>query len=379
MKLAIVINTSWNIYNFRMSLIKAFQDHGIQVYAIAPQDDYSKYLQENHCHYIPITIKNSGTNPVDDLKLFFQLHAIYKKIRPDIILHYTIKPNIYGSLAASLLKIPVINNVSGLGTVFLNNSLSSQIAINMYKLAFKSPKKVFFQNHEDLNLFLEKKLIRKEIADTLPGSGINLHKFRPSPIPENETFTFLLIARLLIDKGITEYAQAIQILRSKGIKAKFQLLGATDFQHKRGIPQHLLSNWVQEGIVDYLGTTDEVEKYIQQADCIILPSYREGTPRTLLEAASCGRPMIATNVAGCNNVVEDNFNGFLCNIKDGKDLADKMEKMYQMDKKNLQVMGTNSRALVEKKFDEKIVVTKYLQTIEQIMPVYSQENIQPVF
>ncbi len=366
MKLAIVLNTSWNIYNFRMNFVRTLLDKGYEVHTIAPHDPYTHFLEEAGCIHHDVTMDSRGVNPIKDTALFFELLGIYRKLKPDVILHFTIKPNVYGTLAASILQIPTINNVCGLGTVFLKNNLVSVIAMTLYKIAFLFPKKVFFQNSDDLNLFLNKKLIPKESADLIPGSGIDLKRFQPMDFNRNKVFTFLLISRLITDKGILEYVQAIENLKQKGLNARFQLLGAKDPEHQRGIPLSIIDHWISSGVVEYLGTTDDVRSFIQKADCIVLPSYREGTPRTLLEAASSSKPIIATDVPGCHHVVEDNHNGLLCKIKNADDLAEKMETMSRLDDSILKTFGENGRRKIEVQFDEKLVIDKYIKELEAL-------------
>jgi glycosyltransferase involved in cell wall biosynthesis len=365
-RIAIVLNTSWNIYNFRMGLVNSFQRSGHEVFAIAPKDQYTLLLQESGCHYVELKMDSRGANPIKDAGLIVELFKIYKKIKPDIILHFTIKPNIYGSIAARLLNIPVINNVCGLGTIFLTNNLTSKIAIWMYKVAFRFPKNIFFQNEDDLKLFIEKKLVKKELCHLLPGSGIDLEKFKPAPNNKNEKFTFLLISRLIHDKGIVEYVEAVSRLKEKGIKAKFQLLGAKDTKHKRGIPSEIINGWIENDLVEYLGTTNNVIEYLNKADCVVLPSYREGAPRSLLEAASLAKPIIATDVPGCRQIVVDRHNGLLCRVKDSVDLAEKMEFMQNLGDAEREMMGYNGRKLVEEVFDEKKVVKIYQDQIQKI-------------
>lgn len=364
MKIAIVLNTSWNIYNFRSGLVRSFIEHGHDVYAISPIDHYTEKVRALGCHHIPVRMDSRGANPIKDLLLVAELYRIYKKIRPDIVLHYTIKPNIYGTLATAALGIPSINNVCGLGTMFLKDNLVSRVAILLYRLAFLFPKRVFFQNEDDLQLFLGKKMVKPQLCDLVPGSGIDLEKFAPHGKTGNRTFTFLLISRLIYDKGILEYIEAVEKLRSKGINARFQLLGAVDEKHKRGIPKKLIDDWANRQIVDYLGTTEDVIPYLREADCVVLPSYREGTPKTLLEAASLGKPLVATDVPGCRNVVDDGFNGFLCEARNSDDLAEKLEKMYRLEEETRQQMGINSRQKIENTFDEKFVIRKYHEVIQ---------------
>lgn len=366
MRIAVVLNTSWNIYNFRLNLIKSLQAAGHEVHTVAPIDDYTPNLTGVGCIHHAVKMDSRGANPLKDFALIFELRSIYKQIKPDVILHYTIKPNVYGTLAAAWLRIPVVNNVCGLGTVFLKNDFVSRVAVFLYRLSFRFANKVFFQNPDDLNLFLTKRLVAANAVDLLPGSGIDLKKFAPAPIKRNGTFTFLLISRLITDKGILEYIDAVKKLKAEGIEAKFQILGAMDPKHKRGISREIIEQWIQSGTIEYLGTTEDVRGYIHQADCVVLPSYREGTPRTLLEAASSSRPIIATNVPGCNQVVDDKVNGFLCNLKDADDLADKMRLMAGLSEETLNQFGQNGRKKMETQYDESVVINKYLEALSEI-------------
>lgn len=363
MRVAIVLNTSWNIYNFRMNFVRALQAEGHEVHTIAPLDNYTHYLTEAGCIHHRVRMDSRGANVIKDSALIFELFTIYKKVKPDIILHYTIKPNVYGTLAAAMLKIPTINNVCGLGTVFLKDNLVSAIAILLYKISFRFASRVFFQNPDDLNLFVNRKLVPKNNVDLLPGSGIDLKKFAPFGFNRNSKFTFLLISRLITDKGILEYVRAVRKLKAEGMDARFQILGAMDPLHKRGIKTQVINEWIESGTVEYLGTTDNVRQFIEKADCIVLPSYREGTPRTLLEAASSSKPIIATNVPGCNNVVENKVNGLLCELKDSNDLADKMREMSVLSDETLAQMGIEGRKKMEAEFDENRVIEKYLSTL----------------
>ena len=367
MKIAVVLNTSWNIYNFRKGLINALMDKGNQVIAIAPKDNYTHKLIEMGCTHVPVKMDSRGANPIKDFLLILELYWIYKKIKPDVILHYTIKPNIYGTIAASLLGIPVVNNVCGLGTIFLNEGLVSKFAISLYRIAFKFPKKIFFQNTDDKKLFVERKLVSGKISDVLPGSGINFNDFIPEKKQtNNKRFTFLLISRLIYDKGILEYIDAIEQLKNEGIDARFQLLGPIDEKHKRGIPSRMIQQWVEKNQVEYLGRTEDVKSFIEKADCIVLPSYREGTPKTLLEAASLAKPIVATDVPGCNNVVKDGKNGYLCKLKDSADLAHKMKLMFSLESQSRSKMGQFGLEYVRQNFSENIVINKYISTIDQI-------------
>jgi glycosyltransferase involved in cell wall biosynthesis len=363
MKVAIVLNTSWNIYNFRMNFVRTLIDQGYEVHTIAPIDPFTSKLQDAGCHHHEVRMDSRGINPVKDLALILELRSIYKRIRPDIILHYTIKPNIYGSIAAATLRIPTVNNVCGLGTVFLRQNLLSRIAILLYRWSFRFPRKVFFQNPDDRDLFVGKRLVSREAADLLPGSGIDLNRFVPTPFNRSKPFTFLLISRLITDKGILEYVDAVRRLKAEGIDARFQVLGAMDPKHRRGIPVETIQEWIDDKTIEYLGTTEDVRPFIHAADCVVLPSYREGTPHTLLEAASCAKPIVATDVPGCHQVVKDQYNGMLCRMKDPADLAEKMKAMSRLDDDTLRRLGTNGRHKMETEFSDSVVTRKYLEVI----------------
>jgi glycosyltransferase involved in cell wall biosynthesis len=222
---------------------------------------------------------------------------------------------------------------------------------------------VLFQNNDDLELFIRERMIKEEKTDLVPGSGIDLSHFQPDEKTGNDIFTFLMISRLIYDKGIVEYINAIKKLKSKGVRARFQILGAIDEEHRRGIPAKLIYSWIGEGLIEYHGRVPDVRNFIRNADCIVLPSYREGTPRTLLEAAGMAKPIVTTNVAGCNSVVKNDSNGFLCRLKDVDDLAEKMEKMYLLNQSDRNNMGANGRKLVEQFFDENFVIDKYKMLI----------------
>lgn len=363
MRIALVINTSWNIYNFRTGLIKAFLAKGWEVVAIAPKDTFTDRLVEMGCEFLPIEMDNKGSNPVKDLGLFFRFISTYRKAKIDLALQYTIKPNIYGTLAAKVLGIPVINNVSGLGTVFLHDNLVSKIAQQLYRFAFQFPKQVFFQNSDDRDLFLKLKLIEEGRTGLLPGSGVDLKKYIPTPIPNSRPFRFLFIGRLLFDKGIQEYAEAAKLLKIKGLDVECAILGFVETQSGLGISEAVVKDWEKDGIVRFLGGTDDVRGFITDSHCVVLPSYREGTPKALLEALALARPIVTTDAPGCRETVIEGKNGLLCQVKSGDDLAKAMETIYHFSSEKLQSFGERGRRLAEEKFDEQIVIGRYLEEI----------------
>jgi len=366
--IAIVINTSWNIYNFRLGLLKFLQSKGYRIVAIAPHDEYSQQLEDLGFEYRNVKINNKGTNPVEDMKLIWAFYRLYKDVRPDVLLHYTIKPNIYGSIAAWLAGVPAISNVSGLGTVFLDHSFSSRAARLLYSIAMRFPQKVFFQNKEDRTHFVKLKLVSEHRTGLLPGSGVDTFRF--SPVDKkggSTTLSFLFIARLVKDKGLHEYVDAARILKKKYPTVRFDILGPFYPGNPTAIAPDEMALWEREGAVHYLGTSSDVSSLISQADCIVLPSYREGLSRVLLEAASMARPIVTTDVPGCRDVVEDGVNGFLCKARDVGSLALQMEAMITLDQEQRTKMGQRGREKVVAKFDEAIVIDIYQRAISHIL------------
>lgn len=361
-RIGISINTSWNIYNFRLGLLNTLKNKGHDIICIAPKDEYSKKLEDLNFEYFNIKINNKGTNPIEDLQLIYNYYKIYKKAKLDIILQYTIKPNIYGSIAARLLNIPVISNISGLGTVFLNDKLSSKLARWLYKISLKK-NTVFFQNNDDKNLFIQNKLIDEKQADVLPGSGINTNKFNTNVPLNKNVITFLFIGRLVKDKGIYEYINAIKKIQSSKKNIKFKVLGSFYKNNPTAISKKEVQDWEKNNYIEYLGHTDNVRKEIEKVDCVVLPSYREGLSRVLLEAASLKRPIITTDTPGCRDVVENGINGLLCKIKDADDLKDQIIKMSNISYENRVIMGEKGRERIKKEFEEKIVIDKYFKYI----------------
>ena len=367
-KIVLSSNTSWSIYNFRLGLVKKLLEN-YEVIIVAPKDKYSQKLIDLGCGYYDIYIDNKGTNPINDLKTFWQYYRLYKKIKPDLIFHYTIKSNIYGTIAAKLNNILSIAITTGLGYAFINNNLISKIVKFLYKFSFKFANQVWFLNQDDYEVFINQNLISKEKGYILPSEGINTEEFKPMNIEKKDNiFRFLLIARILWDKGIGEYVKAAKIIKQKYQNVEFLLLGAVGVDNPTVISKEQIDKWVGEGIVKYLGVTDNVKSEIAKADCVVLPSYyREGIPRVLLEAAAMEKPIITTDNVGCRDVVDDGVNGLLCKPRDYRDLVDKMEKMLNLSEEERIKMGKRGREKIIREFDERIVIKKYLETIDKIL------------
>ena len=378
MKVVICLNTAWNLLNFRAGLIRAMVAQGHEVVAVAPYDQYAPGLAALGCRFVPLPMDNQGTHPGRDVVLLWRFWRLLQRERPDVFLGYTVKPNVYGSLAAGFLGIPVINNIAGLGAVFIKDGWLVRLVRGLYRVALHRSSKVFFQNDDDRQLFIAGRLVSRHVTGLLPGSGIDLVRFSvpvaPEPSAAPRPFRFLLIARMLRDKGVVEFVEAAKVLRARWPEVQCCLLGFVDVQNPAAISRAEMDAWVAQGVVTYLGVSDDVRTEIAAADCIVLPSYREGTPRTLLEAAAMGRPIVTTDAVGCREVVADGLNGYLCKVRDASDLADKMQRMLLLSPEERREMGRQGRLKVEREFDEQIVIQKYLGAIEAIQ---AQRAAQP--
>jgi glycosyltransferase involved in cell wall biosynthesis len=364
----ISINASWNVYNFRRGLIRELQQAGYRVVALSPDDGHAPRLAELGVEHVPLAMDSAGVSPLRDLGLLLRYWRALRRIRPDAFLGYTAKPNVYGSLAAHSLGIKVVNNVSGLGTAFIKRGLLTRIVKLLYRLAFRRSATVFFQNPEDLDLFVRERIVRADKAALLPGSGVDLSLFAPQPKPAGESgFAFILVARLLWDKGVGEYVEAARALRRTHPEARLRLLGFVDVANRTAVPRADVDRWVAEGTIDYLGAADDVRPFIAAADCVVLPSYREGLPRVLLEAAAMARPLIASDAPGCRHVVEEGVNGFLCAVRDAGSLADAMRRMIALPPERRAAMGAAARARIEREFDERIVAARYVEALERAL------------
>lgn len=366
-KIAIVLNASWNVYNFRLPLLESLENKGHDVIVIAPEDDYSTRIPFK---FIPIKMQPSSINPLADLLLIRDFYTIFKQYRPDVLLLYTIKPNIYANFAAKFYGVTTISNISGLGSIFINKRFTTFIVKLLYWLALKHPERVFFQNTNDQRLFVEHCLVNSNKCRVIPGSGIDIKKYSPSCINSNKVrkkFIFLVVARMLWDKGIGEFITAAQAILKQRQDVEFKLLGQTDAENPAAISyQQLLKLTAADGL-DYIGVSDCVEKEMAKVDCIVLPSYREGLSRVLLEAAALGLPIVTTNVPGCKEVVEDGVNGLLCDPRNTLDLKDKMLTMMSLTKKQRTKMGLKGREKVVKHYDQNKVFKHYHDAVNQIL------------
>ncbi|HIF9366954.1 TPA: glycosyltransferase family 4 protein [Photobacterium damselae] len=362
-------NTSWYLYNFRKNTILSLINKGYYVTTVAPKDSYSNKLELLGAKFIDISIDQSGTNPINDLKTLKKFNDIYSSNDYDVVLNFTPKNNIYSTLAAKNNNIKVINNIAGLGVLFINENLTSKIVRLLYKISQYKVDKIFFQNDDDKQLFLQYGLAKESITDRLPGSGADLSRFELTPACDDGVVRFLLIARMLYDKGISHYVEAARELKAKyGDKVEFNLLGFLAVENPSSVSKEDMQKWVDEGIVNYLGVSDEVEKEIGKADCMVLPSYyREGVPKSLLEAGAMGKPIVTTDNVGCRETVDDGVNGYLCDVRSTSSLIECLDKMINHTHQERIEMGVRSREKIEREFDEKIVINKYLDAINVLL------------
>ena len=367
MKLIFSSNSSWSVYNFRGNLLKKLSTLGFDIVIIAPEGPYLAKLGDLGYTTIAIDIDNSSRSVLANLKLLRDYFLLYKKEKPDLVLHNAVKPNIYGAVICRILKIPVINNISGIGAIFMSGGLSSALGKVLYRVSQKKVQTVFLQNPTDYKLFIDNKLISTQQGKIIPGSGVDIDRFKPVKIErEDSTIKFCFVGRLIGDKGIYEFIEAAKKAKRENLNTAFYILGELYLQHPTAVKQAILDQWVSEGIVEFLGKSDEVEKELSQFDCIVLPSYREGLSRVLLEASSMAVPAITSDVPGCIDVIEHGKNGFICKAKDSADLYTQMKRFISLSKEERNKMGAYGRLKIEKEFDEKIVIEHYLKAITQI-------------
>lgn len=359
-KILLSSNSAWNLANFRRPVIEALVAAGYQVVAAAPSDGHEPALVAMGARFRAIDMRSGGTSPVEDFRLLLNYLQLIRVERPTAFLGFTAKPNIYGSLAARLLGVPVIATVSGLGSAFLKGGLLGGVLMRLYRQAFRGARAVIFQNPADRALFIDRQIVRPNQARLVAGSGIDLTHFEPVDRADDGQFRFLLIARLLLDKGISEFVEAARLIRSSHPETRFQLLGAGGADNPSAVPQAELERWAGEDTVELLGAHDDVRPFIAAASCIVLPSYREGLPRSLLEGSAMARPLIASDVPGCRDVVDDRVTGLLCEARSAPSLAAAMEQMLAISPAERSAMGAAGRRKVETEFARELVAEAYL-------------------
>ena len=369
-KIFLVSRCAWTLYNFRSGLMRKLVETGNQVVGGgAAGDGFEPKIEALGVKFNALPVDKKGINPRADVKLFVTLYRWYKQEQPDIVHHFTIKPVIYGSVAARMARIPkIVNTVTGLGYVFTDEKTTwlRHLVVRLYRISLNCADFTFFQNPDDYDFFLSRGLVKKSGTALLPGSGVDCEHFLPlpglNPLKESQP-TFLMVSRLLKDKGVYEFVEAACRVKARHPEARFQLLGRRDVRNPNVVPESDLKRWDNEGLVSWIGEVSDVRPIIAKSDVVVLPSYREGTPRALLEAAAMAKPIITTDAVGCRQVVDDGINGLLVPVKDSSSLAQAMEQMIR-DPEMRKRMGKAGRKKVEREFDEKMVIKKILDTYD---------------
>jgi glycosyltransferase involved in cell wall biosynthesis len=368
LKILFVSNSCWSIYNFRLDVIEYFISIGYEVHIAASRDDFAIKLLNAGCKVHNIQFNNRRLNPLKDIALLFKLKHLYQQIKPGLIFHYVIKPNIYGSIAASQLKIPSVAVITGLGYAFATHNWLSSLVVKLYRYALKKVMLVWMLNDEDRQIFMQNKIVSLNKTDVLQSEGINTEKFKLSSVrTSGKPFVFLMATRMLWSKGVGLFAEASKILKQKGYTFECKVIGFFEPNHPDSISLDQLEEWKSKKIFSYLGFSEDVIPFYTIADCFVLPTYyNEGVPRSLLEACAMQVPAITTNSNGCKEVIKDDINGFICNKNDAEDLAFKMEKMLCLSSLQLQEMGCRGREIVLHKFDVKFTIEKYSRAVKTV-------------
>lgn len=356
-----------DVFCFRREIIEALVDRNYKVIISCPESSRLDYFRNKENIFIEdIKIDRRGTNIKKDLYLLVQYIQLYKKYKPDAVCTFTIKPNIYGSIAADILKIPHINNITGLGSGFQNGGLIKNIVKILYKVALSKSEMVFFQNSENEKIAIESGMISKRTKHKcIPGSGVNLTRFQYQPKEENEILTFNYIGRVLKDKRIDDYFSAAVRIKQKYTNVRFNVIGFVEPTEKKYIK--LLEKLESENVINYCGNVEDIRPYIVKSDAIIHPSsYGEGMSNVLLETAACGRTIITTNIPGCREVVDDGINGYVYDPEDVDQLVEKIERYMHLSCEERRKMGLLGRKKVENSFDRNIVVENYWSVLEDV-------------
>ncbi len=359
-KILILANSVVGLHDFRRELIEALI-RGNDVVASTPFDDNNKValLQETGCRLINTEMERRGMNPVRDISLMMKYWRQISAEKPELVITYTIKPNIYGSTICRLRKVPYAVNITGLGTAFEKYGILRKVVTAMYRFALKNAKVVFFENSENMRLFVDEQMIRLEQAKLLNGAGVNLERFGLLPYPQDCGETrFLFIGRVMAEKGVDELFAAMRKLRTDGVKCSLDMLGGFDEDYASKIKEAEAEGWLR-----YHGYQSDVRPFIERCHCFVLPSWHEGMANTNLECAASGRPVITSNIAGCREAIEDGLSGLLCEIKNGDSLCEQMRTMCCMNSEKREDMGLAGRRRMECLFDKRRVVKGTMETL----------------
>ncbi len=369
MRIALVANTVWYLVNFRLSLMKLMIAAGHEVLAVAPDGDHAERLREIGVKFAVWPLDGQSTNPLREAAAVAALHRLLKTHGTQLALSYTPKGNLYTALAVAARGVPWVANVSGLGRVFIQRSWLTPVVWALYWLTFRRAAHVFFQNADDMTLFVRAGLVPGKRAEQLPGSGVDLTHFVPVPLPHGrrQSTVFLLMGRLIWDKGVGEYVNAARIVKSFNQNVRFIILGYLSVSNPAAISPAQMQAWVNEGLVEYRPPAEDVRPHLADVDCVVLPSYREGVPRSLLEAAAMARPVITTDAPGCRDTVIHGLSGLMCRPRDAADLAQQMLQFIALPETQRRAMGQAGRTFMEERFDEKLVLQRYMFVVNRFL------------
>ena len=360
MRILILTNHDLGLYKFRKEVLETLLKEN-EVFVSMPRGIFTDKIIEMGCHYIDTSFERKGKNPFKDLELLSFYKKTIKEVKPDVVLTYTIKPNVYGGLACQQLKVPYIANVIGLGSAIENGGLLQLISLNLYKLGLKKADMVFFQNDANRDFMLKKNAVGKNY-DMLPGSGVNLSQYEVSEFPSDKTIDFTYVGRLMKEKGFELYTEAAKYITGKYPNTRFHVCGPDEDNYRE-----LVKELSEKDILIYEGYVDDMKEVYKRVQCTIHPTYYpEGMSNVLLESLACGRPIITTDRPGCKEIVEDGVNGFVVKQNDLDDLIKKIEKYLSLPNEERKQMGLNGRRKVEKEFDRNIVINKYLNAINKV-------------
>jgi glycosyltransferase involved in cell wall biosynthesis len=361
MKILVLANFGMGLYNFRKELLEELINQNNEVYISLPNDEYLPKLKSLGCKFIETHLDRRGTNPIKDLKLLLYYINLMKRIKPDVVLTYTIKPNVYGGLACRITKTPYITNITGLGTSVENKGLIQKITLMLYKAGLKKASCLFFQNETNLKFFIDQKIIKNKTR-LVPGSGVNLKEHIFEEYPEkDQNNTFLFIGRVMKSKGIEELLQAIKIIKEKFPKTQFDLVGHCEEDYHQQLVE-----FNKLGFINYHSQQDDVHSFIMKSHATILPSYHEGTANVLLESASSGRPVLASRVPGCKETFDEDVSGFGFDVRSVDSLVEAIVKFINLPYEQKRAMGMAGRKKMENEYDRKIVINAYVDEINKL-------------
>ena len=358
MKVLILANNDGGLISFRRELLEELVSRGHEVFCCTPEGTSVAVIREIGCKFIPSEMDRHGTNPFNEFKLISFYKKILKEIKPDIVFTYTIKPNAYGGMACADLGVPYVANVTGLGTAVENGGPMQKISLTLYKMGLRKAQKVFFQNTENRDFMVGHGVVKRNY-DLLPGSGVNLERYKLFEYPDGETVDFVFVARVMKEKGIDQYLDAAKEIRKRHPETRFHICGFCEQNYEETL-KFLCDN----GTIIYHGLVSDMVSIYKMAACVIHPTYYpEGMSNVLLESCACGRPIITTDRSGCREIVDNGINGFVVKQKDSQDLIDKIEKFLALSWEDRRQMGLSGRGKVEREFDRQIVVRKYMEEI----------------